>query len=58
MAAALGDDAVDGGEPESGALARRLGREERLEDPRRGFVIHAVAGVTNREHHIGARPEA
>ena len=34
VTAALLDDAVDGGQPEAGALARLLGREERLEDAR------------------------
>ena len=41
-AAVLLDDAEDGGQAEPGALARRLGREERLEDV--GQVLRRNAG--------------
>ena len=38
VAAGVGDDAVDGGEAEAGALARLLRREERLEGARRDLA--------------------
>src|SRR5262249_35259945 len=51
-AAGLLDDAVDGGEPEAGALAHLFGREERLEylvDDRRR---DAGAGIDNFNQHV------
>ena len=45
VAPGLLHDAVHGREPESCPLARRLGREERLEDPAHGLLVHADAGV-------------
>jgi len=44
-AAALLDDAVDGGETETSALAGFLGGEERLEDAGLSGGVHAVASV-------------
>ena len=41
-AAGLGDDAVHGGQPQAGALALRLGREERLEDVGRDLALMPV----------------
>ena len=58
VAAVLLDDAVAGGEAEAGALARRLGREERLEQVARHLLGHAHAGVADREHHVLARQHA
>ena len=45
----LVDDAVHRGQPQAGALARLLGGEERLEDPLAGGLVHAAAGVPDRE---------
>ena len=55
VAAALLDDAVDGGEPEPGALALFLGREERLEQPLLRLVVHADPAVADRQHHVRTR---
>ena len=44
-------DPVHGGEAEPRALARLLGGEERLEDPRLCRLVHADAGVAHGEHH-------
>ena len=52
------DDAVDGGEPETGPAPLRLGGEERLEDPVQVLSRDADARVRDREHHVGARREA
>ena len=54
-AAALGDDRVDGREAEAGALAARLGREVRLEEPRQHVRRHALAGVGETQHHFRRR---
>ncbi len=54
VAAALLDDAVDHRQAEAGALARPLGGEEGLEDPRQHRRRHAGAGVGDRQHHVGA----
>ena len=43
------DDAVDHGQPETGAPAHLLGGEERLEDASARLVTHARAGVTHLE---------
>ena len=56
VAAALLDDAVDGREPEPGALAAVLRREERLEEPAAASLrVMPIAGVADREHHVRAR---
>src|SRR5271166_4800554 len=54
VAAALLDDAVDGGKSEAGTFAFFLGGEERLEDASLGFTVHALAGVTDGNHDVGA----
>jgi hypothetical protein len=46
--ARLRDDPVHGGQPEAGALADLLGREERLEHVLDGLAAHADAGVGDR----------
>src|SRR5256885_1284078 len=55
VATALLDDAIDGRETEPGAAADRLGRKERLEDPRLRVLIHPSAGVGDGQHHVRAR---
>ena len=54
MTAELLDDPVDRGQPEAGALADLLGREERLEDMLAGLAVHADAGVADGELDIPA----
>ncbi len=54
MAAGLLDEAIDLAEPETGAAADVLGREERLEHARQHILGHAAAGVGDGDHHIGA----
>ncbi len=54
VAAALLDDAVDGGEPEAGTFAFFLGGEERLEDAGLGFAVHTLAGVADGNHDVGS----
>src|SRR2546422_6373482 len=49
LAAALLDDPVHRGEAEAGALPDFLGREERLEQVCLGHLIHADAGVRDRQ---------
>src|SRR5512141_2274057 len=51
------DDAIDGSKPQADALSDLLGREERLEDMRLRFLVHAAAVVADGEPHIvaGAR---
>ena len=49
LAARLLDDPVDHREPETGALADGLRAEERLEDARARLLVHAVAGVGDRD---------
>lgn len=56
-AAALLDDAVDGGEAQAGAAPGALGGEEGLEDARLGFPIHAAAGIGDAELHVPAGEE-
>src|SRR5687768_11065825 len=53
---ALLHDAVDRGQPQSGSLPGRLGREERLEDVRAGLLVHAGSGIADREHHVRTGP--
>ena len=55
MAAGLPRETVDHGEAEAGALADRLGREERLEHLGGEFGGHADAGVGHAEGEILAR---
>src|SRR5260370_35900717 len=52
QAAALLNDAVNGGKPQSSSLALLLGGEERLENARFRFGIHAMTSVRNREQNI------
>ena len=54
VAIALLHDAVDGGEAEAGAVARALGGEERLEEPRLDGTVHADAVVAHGQRHVGA----
>src|SRR5579885_884681 len=49
VAAGLLHKPVDHGQAEPGALAGRLGGEERLEDPPLDLLTHAHAGVAHRE---------
>ena len=49
---ALGDDAVDHGQAQAGALAESLGGEEGLEDVVHRLRVHAHAGVGDREHDV------
>src|SRR4030095_12471021 len=56
--AVLLDDAVAGGEAETGAAAGRLGREERLEEVPRDVLGHAHAGVADGQHHVVPRLDA
>src|SRR5208283_3768496 len=51
---ALLDDAVDGGEAEAGAFSFFLGGKERLKDAGLGFLVHALAGIGNRDHGIAS----
>ena len=50
-------DAVHHRQAEAGALSRRLGGEERLEDPLDRRRCHAVAGVLDREADVRTRPQ-
>ena len=54
VATRLPHDAVHGRQPEAGALAHRLGGEERLEDVLERFAAHTHAGVAHREHDVAA----
>ena len=54
VAAELLHHAVHRGQAKAAALARRLGREERLEDPLPRGLVHAAAGVAHVERHVGA----
>src|SRR5258707_11526064 len=51
--AALFHDAVHHREAEASALGA-FGGEERLEDPRLGFIVHPDAGVADGEHDVVA----
>src|SRR5690606_36164226 len=53
--ATLLDDAVDGGQAESGSLSLILGREEGLEDAASSLGIHAGPCIAHREHHVWPR---
>ena len=48
------DDPVHCGQPKPRPLARLLGREERLEDPRLGGLIHAAPAIAHGENHVDA----
>ena len=52
VAARLLDEAVDHAQPEAGALAGRLGGEERLERALDHLRAHAGAGVADRDHDV------
>ena len=54
MPAGLPGEAVDLAEAEPGALADRLGREERLEDLGEDGGRHALAGVADADHGVVA----
>src|ERR1700719_3648429 len=54
VSAALFDDAVDGGESEAGAFAFFFGGEKRFEDASLGFAVHALAGIADGNHYVGA----
>src|SRR5712691_7110408 len=58
VAACPGDDAVDRGEPEPGALALRLGAVERLEYPGEYLTVHARAGVGDTQPGVATRLQA
>ena len=51
------DDAIHHREPQPRPLPLGLGREEWLEDPEPGLVIHADAGVGQRQDQAGARQD-
>src|SRR5439155_17116038 len=51
----LFDDAVDGGKPESAALAPSLGGEKRLENMAASLIIDALARIGHADHHIHSR---
>src|SRR5579862_4283000 len=55
--AVLPNDAVNRGEPETGAFAQFLGGEERLENAVDGGRVHSRSRVGDRKHHVvaGAR---
>src|SRR5271157_5966762 len=55
VSVALLDDAVDGGEAEAGAFSLFLGGKEGLKDAGFGFLVHAVAGIGNRDHGVASR---
>src|ERR687892_1742453 len=55
-AAALLDDPVHGGEPESGPLSDLLRGEERLERVRLRLRVHAAARVAHLEYDVGPGP--
>ncbi len=55
MAAGLPGEAVDHAETEPGALADRLGAEERLERMAQHLGRHAGTGVADRDHHVRPR---
>src|SRR5438105_3710155 len=48
--AALLDDAVNCRQSQARALAQRLGAEERLKDARLRRLVHAGAGIGDRQH--------
>ncbi len=52
IAAGLLDDAIDRRQPEAGALADLLGREERLEDLFDDVGRNADAGIAHLDQHI------
>ena len=47
------DDAVYGGQAHAGSMASLLGREEGLEDAHPRLLVHADAGVGDREQEVG-----
>ena len=57
-AAEVGDDAVHQRQPEPGADADLLGREERIEDALEHLRRDAAAGIADREADVARRPAA
>ena len=55
VAARLLDDAIDRGQPQSGAVANILRREERLEESAERVTVHADATVADRQTHVSSR---
>ena len=53
-AAQIGDDAVHGGQAETGPLTSRLGREEPIEDPGPDLLVHPGPGVGDGKLDIAA----
>src|SRR5205823_10323876 len=51
--AVVGHDTLRDGETETGALPRRLGREERIEDPAEDLLGHARPLVRSEERRVG-----
>src|SRR5260221_10048254 len=51
---ALLDDAVNGREAEAGAFSLFLGGKERFKDAGLSFLVHAVAGIGNRNYGIAS----
>src|SRR5208282_1643452 len=52
VSGALLDNAVYGGQAQTGAFAHLFGGEEGLEDARHGSRVHAAAGITDREYDV------
>src|SRR5262249_43184995 len=46
------DETIDHAEPEAGAFADALGREERIEDLVADSGVNAAAGIAHRDHHV------
>ena len=55
VAATLFHDAVDSGQTQASAFANLLGGEERLEDMRFRFGVHAATGVGDRHNDVVPR---
>ena len=58
IAAVLLHYAVDGGQPEPGAVPYRFCRVERLEDVAQHLLAHAAAVIGERQQHMGTRLHA
>ena len=57
MTARLLGEAIDHAEAQAAALAYLLGGEEGLESVLHCLLVHADAGIQNREEHILAQPD-
>src|SRR5580693_768853 len=55
IAATLLDDAVHGRKSQSSTFSFLLGGEKWLEDAQLGFFVHALAGISYREHDVKTR---